>query len=208
MKKILSAILAMSLAFAVTSCGKNTNDTNKEPMGENQSGEDQSDSGSSDKEEVSDTVSLLQKIWDSYGEDEKFSAAGGDYSEENAVQGGPGKYSLESPEALDASLGIPENSVSMIDDAASLMHMMNANTFTCGAYHVKKSDDISALADSLKENILNRQWMCGFPDKLVIFSIGDNVVSAFGDGEIIDTFKTKLTESYSSAKLIDESPIE
>ena len=90
----------------------------------------------------------------------------------------------------------------------ALMHMMNANTFTCGAFHVTKSEDVTAVADSLKENILKRQWMCGFPDKLVVITVDDYVVSAFGNGELIDNFKAKLTAVYKSAVVAHEANIE
>ncbi len=123
------------------------------------------------------------------------------------VDGAPGVYGTGDASALDASLGLPEASASMIDGAASLIHMMNANTFTCGAFHVSSSDDVSAVADSLRENILQRQWMCGFPDKLVVITVGDYVISAFGNGEIIDLFKSKTTAAYETAEVVYEEPI-
>ena len=86
--------------------------------------------------------------------------------------------------------------------------MMNANTFTCGAFKVKNADDVASLAELLKDNILKRQWMCGFPDKLVVASVDDVVLAFFGKNDNIDTFKAKLTEAYASAEVISESPIE
>ena len=92
-----------------------------------------------------------------------------------------------------------------IDDAASMMHMMNANTFTAGAYHIADAANQQAFCDKLKDNIMNRQWMCGFPDTLIIVTIGDNyVVSAFGNAEVIETFKTKLTAEYPVAQVLYE----
>ena len=49
--------------------------------------------------------------------------------------------------------------------------MMNANTFTAGAFHVASSSDVDSVVSDLKDNIMNRQWMCGFPDKLVILTL-------------------------------------
>ncbi len=157
---------------------------------------------------IPDAVSLLTTVWNSYQEDEKFSVIGGDFSEENQNMNGPGKYSLEDGAALDSALGFPANSITKIDDAASLVHMMNANTFTCGAFHVANSNDLTSITTSIKENILNRQWMCGFPDKLVIVSVDDYIVSMFGDTQLIDTFKQKLTTAYSSVEVICEEPIQ
>ncbi len=188
MKKFLAMLLAAVTVFTMAACG-----------GDNTGGED--------GVEIADALTLLNTVWDSYGEDEKFYAMGGDFSEENMVDGGPGIYGIEDASMLDSTLGLPEDSASMIDGAASLIHGMNANTFTCGVFHVSSADNLSAVADSLKENILQRQWMCGFPDKLIVITVGDYVVSAFGNEELIDNFKNKTIAAYESAKLVYEEPI-
>ena len=54
-----------------------------------------------------------------------------------------------------AALGLPETA--KVDQAASLIHMMNQNTFTAAAYHC--TDDADALATALRDNIQQRQWM-------------------------------------------------
>lgn len=188
MKKLLTLFITAVIVFSFTACGGK-----------------ESDAG--DGVEIADALTLLNTIWDSYGEDDKFPAMGGDFSEENMVNGAPGNYGIEDAGMLDNTLGLPEASASMIDGAASLMHMMNANTFTCGAFHVSNSDNLSAVADSLRENILQRQWMCGFPDKLIVITVGDYVISAFGNEEIIDTFKTRTMSVYESSKLVYEEPV-
>lgn len=188
MKRFLAIFLTVFMVFSLTACGGK-------------------ESGGGDGVEVADALTLLNTIWDSYGEDDKFPAMGGDFSEENMVNGAPGIYGIEDTEALDNTLGLPAASASMVDGAASLVHMMNVNTFTCGAFHVGSSDNVSAVADSLRENILQRQWMCGFPDKLIVITVGDYVISAFGNEEIIDTFKTKAMSAYESAELVYEEPI-
>lgn len=188
MKKFLAMILAAAMVFSFTACGGK-------------------ESGEEDGVEIADALTLLNTIWDSYGEEDKFPAMGGDFSEENMVDGAPGNYGIEDAAMLDYALGLPEASVSMIDGAASLIHMMNANTFTCGAFHVSSSDNVSAVADSLRENILQRQWMCGFPDKLIVITVGDYVISAFGNEEMIDTFKTRTMSAYESAELVYEEPV-
>ena len=49
---------------------------------------------------------------------------------------------------VDSALGLPETA--KVDQAASLVHMMNQNTFTAAAYHC--TDDPAALATALREN--------------------------------------------------------
>ena len=69
-------------------------------------------------------------------------------------------------------------------------------------------EDAGVLAEALRENIASTQWLCGFPDKMAIYSIngGEYVVSTFGKNEAMDTFKTKLLEVYgeSAALLVEE----
>ena len=85
----------------------------------------------------------------------------------------------------------------MIDGAASLMHAMNANTFTGAAYHVADAGNLDAFVAAMKGAIESNQWMCGFPEKLIIATLGeDYAVVAFGAADIIDNFKTKLTAAY------------
>lgn len=192
MKRFLSWILTAAMVFSLTACGGK---------------ESGKGSGEEAGAEIADALTLLNTIWDSYGEDDKFPAMGGDFSEENMVNGAPGNYGIEDAAMLDNTLGLPAASATMVDGAASLMHMMNANTFTCGAFHVSSSDNVSAVADSLRENILQRQWMCGFPDKLIVITVGDYVISAFGNEEIIDTFKTRTMSAYDSAELVYEEPV-
>ncbi len=190
MKKFLAMLMAAVMMTGFAACG---------------SGDD----GKGSKENIESSLALLTAVWGTYGDDEKFAAMGGGGSETaEYVNDAPGKFATESADALDYTLGLPADSASKIDDAASLMHMMNANTFTCAAFHVAKSDDVTAVADSLKENILKRQWMCGFPDKLVVITVDDYVISAFGNGELIDNFKAKVSEVYKSAAVAHEANIE
>ena len=96
-------------------------------------------------------------------------------------------------------LSFPADSTSLIDSAASISHMMNMNTFTCGAYHVKNAADAKTLAQSLRDSIQSRQWMCGFPDKVVVLTVDEVVVAMYGDEELINGFRDALTSSYSGA---------
>lgn len=155
---------------------------------------------------ITDSLEIFNNVWATYGDDEKFSIAGGDYN--NSVMDSPGTFAVSDTESLDAMLGVPADAASFIDGAASMMHMMNANTFTAGAYHIADAANQQTFCDKLKDNIMNRQWMCGFPDTLIIVSIGDSyVVSAFGNAEIIETFKTKLTAEYPSAAIVYEESL-
>ncbi len=185
MKKILALVLASLMLLGLASCGAEKT----EEIG------------------VASPVELLNKVWDSYAENDKFPAAGGDMTEANANMEGPGVYGLEDSEGFAAITHFPADSLDQIDAAATLMHMMNANTMTVSAVHVKDASQIDALAGKIKESIEGTRWMCGFPEKLVIISVGDYIVSYFGNGEVVDTFTKNLKAQFSSAEVLVEQAI-
>ncbi len=196
-KSFFSMMLCIIVATALVGCGKNgaTNGTGG------------SEDGASVEEvpavEVADAAELLTNVWNTYEEADKFPIGGGDY--ENMTADVPGKFDVTKAEDMDSMLGFPAGSAEQIDDAASMLHMMNANTFTAGAYHISDSGEVQAVADALKDNIVNRQWICGFPDTLIVASVGNEyVVSAFGNAEIIETFKTKLQAEYEMTEILHE----
>ena len=178
MKKTISLTLALVLALSLAACGKNGNTDSSADV-------------------PADANTLLTTVWDSYTDDEKFPAAGGDY--ENPVEDAPGAVSIADADNLNYMLTLPVEDAGKIDGAASLSHMMNANTFTCGAFHVTSKDDVETVASDLRDAIQSKQWMCGFPDKLVIFTYDQYVVSLYGDEELVNTFRDKFTAAYSDS---------
>lgn len=159
-----------------------------------------------EKEDISDPVTLLNSVWALFAEDEKFAVTGGDFSSEELIQEA-GSFSLENPDSLDYVAGFPAAEIGNIDSAATLMHMMNQNTFTAGAYHVVDGADMAALSKAIRNNIMDRMWMCGFPDKLIVVNVGDYIVSAFGKNQPIDNFAAHLVEAYPTAKIVVDEPI-
>ena len=193
MKKIIALALAAVFVLSFAACAK-------------QNGESGTTTPSDvPKGQVKSALEILEKVWSKYSTDEKFPATGG--SEKHMKEDMPGKFDVSDAEALDFELGFPKANASEIDDAASLMHMLNQNNFSCGVYHVKGSGNAEALAGKIKENILARQWLCGFPEKLVILTVGDYIVSVFGAKELTDTFTAKLSAEYSSTKQLFDVPI-
>ena len=85
--------------------------------------------------------------------------------------------------------------------------MMNANTFTCGAYQLASGVDAAALGEKVAQNIQSRQWMCGFPDKLVVASLDGYLISVFGAEDLVDTFRDKLQTAYPGTQIVSDDPI-
>lgn len=178
MKKTISLALALVLALSLAACGKNGNTDSSADV-------------------PADANTLLTTVWDSYTDDEKFPAAGGDYT--TPVEDAPGAVDISDADNLNYMLTLPVEDASKIDGAAALSHMMNANTFTCGAFHITSKDDVDTVAQDLRDAIQSKQWMCGFPDKLVIFTYDQYVVSLYGDEELVNTFRDKFTAAYSDS---------
>ena len=150
-------------------------------------------------------LSLLTSVWSTYSEDDKFPAAGGDA--EHSVDGAPGSFDVSNADNLTYQLTFPSADVSLIDGAASLVHMMNLNTFTCGAFHVSDASNVSTVAADIRSAVQGKQWMCGFPDKLVIFTYDQYVVSLYGDEELVNTFRDKFTATYSDSTIAYDEAI-
>ena len=173
-KKIIMSILAVALVVAIgviaVGCGNGAA-----------------------KMEFTDTADVINKVVDTYTEENKFFAVGGDIN--TPVDGKAGLMNLADTEVVNSMLHTNDELLADVDEVASFVHAMNANTFTSGAFKLKSAGDAESFATSLKESVLATQWMCGFPEKIVIVNVngGDYVVYAIGNGEAIDYFKTQLT---------------
>ena len=191
MKKLAVILLASLTIFALTGCG---------------SGKDSDASKEGEASKYSDALEVMNAVLEVYTDDQRFAIAGGDSS--NTTEDAPGKFDVSKTEELDYMLGLPADQAAVIDDAASMVHMMNANTFTGAVYHLTEGTDVTAFADAVKANILARQWMCGFPDKLLIIDVdGRYVITAFGEAGIMEIFKTNALSALSDAQVITEDPI-
>ena len=191
MKKILSAILALAMVLSLAACGGNaaapTTAATEAPV-----------------EGPASALELLETVWAQYSEDEMFPVIGGSMAA--PVDNAPGSYDL-ADENITYSLLIPAEQLANVSEAASMIHMMNANTFTCAAY---KLNGVSAadFGAAMKDAVMGNQWMCGFPDSLLISAIGNEyVVVAFGVNDAMNPFTAHLTAAYPDAETIVSEPI-
>ncbi len=190
MKKFISAVMALAMVLSLAACGGNaaaetTAPTEAAPAG------------------PASALEVLETVWAQYGDEEKFPVIGGSMAA--PVDGAPGNYDI-ADENITYSLLIPAEQLANVTEAASMIHMMNANTFTCAAFKVSgvSAADFGA---AMKDAILNNQWMCGFPDSLLIRSIGEYVVVAFGVNDAMTPFEAHLTAAYPGAETIASEPI-
>lgn len=192
MKKMMILCLLVMSIGALSGCGGKKNDTqDNQGNGESQYGE---------------ALEVMDAVVKAYGEDELFSMYGG--NQENAVMDAPGKFDISKSEELENVYGLPADRSSDIEDAATMVHLMNANTFTGAVYRLKEGVDMNDFADSVKSCILAKQWICGQPDELLIINVdGRYVITAFGVAEIMESFKTNVQAALGGAQVITETPI-
>ena len=188
MKKFLSIAIAIIMVAGVlflVGCGKE----------------------STPKVEIADSADALNKVFTTYAEEEKFFGMGGDMV--NPVDGAAGKFGLEDKESAVATLHISEELIAQVSEAGSYMHAMNANTFTSAGFKLAEGTDATAFATALKDSVLATQWMCGFPEKIVMYTIngGEYVVYAVGAADIVDNFSATLMMVYgeSAVETVNEA---
>ena len=188
MKKFLALLLAAVMALSLMACGT-TKDTD-------------TDGGEGDQAYApTSALDLLNAVWNSYGEDDRFPVVGGGPDAEQMVENAPAAFDLTDRSLAEINLVLPETAE--VDDAASLTHMMNANTFTAAAYHA--SGDAQALATELRDAVQANRWMCGFPEKVTVTVVGEYVAVCFGDGDLVDAFTTALNGITGAKPVYDEA---
>ena len=189
MKKIIAIVLVVVVAavavFALTS--------NKTP------------DTSNDAAAYADATEVLTTIFAAYAEENKFPVGGGD--EANMSFEAPAKYDYTLADELNVVAKLPATQSANIEDAATAMHMMNANSFTGAAYKLVAGADAAAFAEEFKTELDNTRWMCGFPEKFIVIKTGDFVVTAFGVADIMDYFKTTATTTITGAEVVLEGDI-
>ena len=152
-------------------------------------------------------LAVLENIWAKYGEEEKFFVIGGNM--ESPVDGAPGNYDMAYAENLTYNLLVPAESLASIDEAATMIHAMNANTFTCGVVHLTEGTDAAAFAQVMRDAIQGNMWMCGFPETLTVAVIeGEYVLIAFGVNDAMNPFMTHFGEAYAEAEVLFNEAVE
>lgn len=199
MKRIISVVLVLVMGLGVMACGANNNNNTEETQNSQvENGSRQESESESESEYVlliTSAKEILDAVWATYDEEERFVVVGGHY--ENFTDGSPAVYDMTKLEDLEASFCFPKENVTHIDDVATLQHGMIANNFSAAAYHVTEDANMQALMDDITNMTTNNQWLYGRPEKLVIITVGeDYFVTAFGSAEIVENFKNKLLSLY------------
>lgn len=178
-KKIIAVVLALAAVITVfAACGGSKTEGSKYESSE----------------------AILNAVWEKFGEDEKFSAVGGDA--ENSVSDMAGKLDITNKDNLTVTFAFPESQLENIDAAGSLMHMMNSNSFTALAFHVKDGADMAAIAEAYKTSLAEKRWMCGMPDGYAIIKVDSEYMIAVFAQTSLEPFKAYAAEVLEGSEVL------
>lgn len=216
MKKILAIILAAVMVMSLAGCGDAKNpapEGTEAPEVQTPSGDGEADAepegGEVVPEENMSALDLFTEIWNSIPEDKRPMAFGGDYNEENQVENAPGKHEIGDGTELDSGFGFPTDLADKVSEAAAVRHMLNVNSLSAAMYYIEdaNTDVIPDLAQGIRDSLMNRSYMCGWPEVLVVMKVGSNyVLSAYGNSDLVYALKDAAEASQlGSEVLFDES---
>ena len=200
MKRIIALILALAAIFTLTACGNGDVDTSKDPATDApEATQDNTPAASS----FEDPLAVLDAIWEKYTEDELFPALGG--NRDAMVENAPGAFDFENAaEELTSSFLLPEANMADLKAVATLVNMMNGNTFSAAVFET--DGDLDALSQVLVDAANAKQFICGAPETMVTLKVGQYLIMVFGADGNVQTFKTHALE-LEGVSLIHEGPI-
>ncbi len=193
MKRFLIALLSVLLVLSLCACTTDKkDDTNKETENNEQNAVSYASS-----------LEILETVWGTYAEDEMFFAIGGIPFTETVTENAPGAVDVALVDDINANFAVTADTLADVEDAASLVHGMIANNFTAVCYGLKDGADVAAFCDNVKADIEGNQWICGFPEKYLIVTVGDEyAIAAYGASDILSTFETKVAENIEGATTV------
>lgn len=190
MKKIFAMALAVAMMLTLlVACGDKTPETQ-----------------TPDVQVPASAEEILTNVWAQYPEDMWFPTVIGDPAA--LVEEPTYTWDMTNTENMPYVLLIPQDQIANVDDVASAMHSMNANTYTCGVFHMAPGADAADFAETMRNAVQGNQWMCGFPEQLIIANIaGEYVMVAFGRNDAMNPFQTYFSAAYPEAQIVVNEPI-
>ena len=138
MKKFLTLLLAAAMTLSLAACGSK-NDGN-------------ANGGDS---QPADALALLNTVWSSYADDDKFAVVGGDYDEANMTEDAPGRFGVEDGDTLDSMLGFPAADADKLDMAEKL-HVTDCILCGCCSYECPSRRWLTASFKIVKQKLAQR----------------------------------------------------
>ena len=178
MKKLFALLLALVMMMSLVACGEKPTEPSEPEI-----------------ELPESALAMMQTIYDAWDFEYKSYFIGGGYS--NMVEGAPGAVEATDTDTLQYLMYVPEACLTYIQDAASYCHSMNYSVFTSGTFKVT---DAAAFCTKLQEGLENTQWMCGIPEYMMIYTLGNEyVLFVMGTAENLEAYGPALKAAYPDA---------
>ena len=168
MKRIIALSFAAMTLLAFAACASKGTDDNKQVESDYKS-----------------SLEVLDAIWEKYSDDDKFPVLGG--NRDAMVENKPGAFDLNAAADLTSMLLLPTENIAALKSAASMVHMINGNTFTAAVF------ETNVVPETFSQILVNaanaKQFVCGRPEMMVTLKIDNYVIMAFGTDGLTETFK-------------------
>ena len=204
MKKLIALIMALTMIATFAACGTTENEK-KDPVETTEASENTDiTENAGPKKEAESANDIMTDVWAAIPQDQKPAVIGGHYSQQYTE--GPATYDLQYAEELGTMLLIPEEQLPYVVDASTAVHMMNANSMTIGVVKLSEGAIVEEFTQDVYDTITNNQWMCGFPEKLIISQVnGEYILIAYGLTDLLDTFKAQLDTDWQTSDFFNEA---
>jgi len=218
MKKLIALVMALAIIASFAACGTEKDETENTTTQNTENTVEDTTPDTTDKvaeetedqlviSESTEAVEIMEYAWAAMGAEHQPAVIGGHFSAEYTT--GPATYELTYAEDLAATLLLPEDQMDKVADAATAVHMLNANSMTAGVIKLTEGTDVKAFADAVADRISNNQWMCGFPEKMAVIQINDDYLFiAYGLYELIDPMVEGLDDTWTMNELYNRSLME
>ncbi len=222
MKKLFAIVLCLVMVLSLVACAEETApETTTEPTTttEATTTEPTTEATTEDTTEAAteevilgsafDAVNVLKNLVSAYntkhaGTDFELPIMGGGYL--NGNWEGPDVVLAEDIDFMTQTLLVPEAELTNIQATAAASHAMMLNNFCAGAYNLVEGADYTAFAATMQDAVLNNQWVCGFPEQLVIADVGGCLIVVFGNGQLIENFNAVIGETYPGVTVVYNGP--
>ncbi|MCQ2436377.1 MAG: hypothetical protein MJ101_05680 [Clostridia bacterium] len=152
----------------------------------------------------SDSLALMNNVWDGYKSDERFSAIGGDSG--TAARDMPARYTLTDRESREKDLMLPSAFSFAVSDISCIKRDDGNGQLTAAAYYIDNAENIGVTAAAVRSQLM-RTGIAEMPEKFVAVAVGDRyLLTAYGNESDINVFLTKSLSGLDGAVILyDES---
>lgn len=143
---------------------------------------------------------ILEMLWHFY-EEEKFPCCGG--SGETFVSDAPGDLVLTDTATLTGQLFLPPEQLALLEDGASLRHMLRSNLFTCGVFRLTEDAQMKSFTQAWRENIHKQAWIGGKPQQLLLMELDSrHILMVLGKQQKVTAMENSAKRVFANSRVL------